>query len=445
MPSTIDYRTAKRPVFSRTQAVSRGSDDEDKHYCPVQHEILNKRYRVLKILGKGTFGRVLLCDDIQTQQQVAIKVIRAIDRYTEAGKIENRILISILENCEPQDKDLLAQRFQHFYHMNHLCIVFRRYGPSLLDLLKLNQWRGFNPDWTRELSRCVVRAVVAIHRQGLVHTDLKPENVLTLEQVQETQVRGRKFFHPPGANCVLIDFGSATYDKDRKARVICTRQYRPPEVILECGWSFAADIWSLGCIIFELYTGQMLFRTHDSAQHIAMMEKILGPLPRRMTQNCGRNVVGKLLTTEGKVMFPIPSTTEAEKNRLRQCKILSDTRVGECPALLDLLTKMLVLDPYKRITAEQVLKHRFFNPVGEACVQTEMDLSVIPKDSEFVVQKLKAEMEAERRRAEEAENALLIAWKTINDAAESLRRYGAPLHPSSYLRKVVEEVRIKKK
>ena len=96
----------------------------------------------------------------------------------------------------------------------------------------------------------------------------------------------------------LIDFGSATFDWEHHSKVVSTRHYRAPEVILELGkidlifnlktfmfftyylgWAQPCDIWSIGCIAFELYLGFTLFQTHDNREHLAMMEKILGPLP----------------------------------------------------------------------------------------------------------------------------------------------------------------------
>jgi dual-specificity kinase/CDC-like kinase len=59
----------------------------------------------------------------------------------------------------------------------------------------------------------------------------------------------------------VIDFGGATYDDEYKSTVINTRQYRGPEVILETGWSFPSDMWSAGCLIAEIYSGELLFAT----------------------------------------------------------------------------------------------------------------------------------------------------------------------------------------
>lgn len=82
----------------------------------------------------------------------------------------------------------------------------------------------------------------------------------------------------------LIDFGSATFDHEHHSKIVSTRHYRAPEVILELGWSHPCDAWSIGCILFELYQGMTLFQTHDNLEHLAMMERILGPLPYRMSR-----------------------------------------------------------------------------------------------------------------------------------------------------------------
>ncbi len=69
-----------------------------------------------------------------------------------------------------------------------------------------------------------------------------------------------------------------------KTHIINTRQYRAPEVILELGWSTPSDIWSLGCLLYELLTGNLLFGTHESLEHLAMMERCVGKFPSRMVK-----------------------------------------------------------------------------------------------------------------------------------------------------------------
>lgn len=72
----------------------------------------------------------------------------------------------------------------------------------------------------------------------------------------------------------LIDFGSATFEDEYHSSVVSTRHYRAPEIILGLGWSFPCDIWSIGCILVEFFTGDALFQTHDNLEHLAMMENV---------------------------------------------------------------------------------------------------------------------------------------------------------------------------
>lgn len=98
----------------------------------------------------------------------------------------------------------------------------------------------------------------------------------------------------------LIDFGSATFDDEYHSSVVSTRHYRAPEIILNLGWSFPCDIWSIGCILVEFFTGDALFQTHDNLEHLAMMEsvcsgKLDAKLVRQVTQRTagGQNQAAK--------------------------------------------------------------------------------------------------------------------------------------------------------
>ncbi len=88
------------------------------------------------------------------------------------------------------------------------------------------------------------------------------------------------WYRPRNVEIKLIDFGGATYEKDHHTKIVNTRQYRAPEVILDCQqWDMKSDIWSMACIFAELYTGEMFFSTHENVEHLALMEKACGPFP----------------------------------------------------------------------------------------------------------------------------------------------------------------------
>ncbi len=80
---------------------------------------------------------------------------------------------------------------------------------------------------------------------------------------------------PKETDIRLIDFGGATFEHDHHSRIVNTRQYRSPEVLLGTGWSYPSDLWSVGCILAELFTGELLFGTHEDLEHLALMEHIL--------------------------------------------------------------------------------------------------------------------------------------------------------------------------
>ncbi|KAH9327807.1 hypothetical protein KI387_043741, partial [Taxus chinensis] len=131
-----------------------------------------------------------------------------------------------------------------------------------------------------------------MHDLKLVHTDLKPENTLFVSsdfvKVPDYK-RGTKRstddnlkMLPKSSAIKLIDFGSTVFEDQDHTSVISTRHYRAPEVILGLGWNYPCDVWSVGCILVELCTGEALFQTHENLEHLAMMERVLGPLPRHM-------------------------------------------------------------------------------------------------------------------------------------------------------------------
>lgn len=161
-------------------------------------------------------------------------------------------------------------------------MVFEKCGLSLFDFLRKNHYKPFSPHLVQNYGRQLLRAVTFLHTLNLVHTDLKPENILLLSSAyQRVPVSsGSKFTKrvPVDSTIRLIDFGSATFENQYHSTVVSTRHYRAPEVILGMGWSYPCDVWSVGCILVELLTGDALFQTHENLEHLAMMEVVLGPI-----------------------------------------------------------------------------------------------------------------------------------------------------------------------
>lgn len=274
-------------------------DDEDGHYIVrLQHEFAN-RYVIQKILGQGTFGKVVACYDKINRETVAIKIIRNIPKYRDAAKIELRVLTT-LKKFDNDNRNHCIHLRECFDYRGHICIVTDLLRISLYDFMENNKFIPYPGLHIQAISKQLIRSVTYFHDLNLIHTDLKPENILLHEDsYQRKQLRSntiissymnlnvsnekRRTEKPPKFSRVLnnpliqiIDFGSAIFDDEYHSSIVSTRHYRAPEIVLGVGWSFPCDMWSVGCILVELVIGEPVFRTHDNLEHLAMIERVVG-------------------------------------------------------------------------------------------------------------------------------------------------------------------------
>lgn len=171
--------------------------------------------------------------------------------------------------------------------------------------------------------------------------------------------RGRTHEIPESTRIKLIDFGGATYDDEKKkSSIINTRQYRAPEVILELGWSLPSDLWSAGCILAELYKGELLFATHDNLEHLALMEKIIGPFPRRILKRAKHSqVASEAFDSNGRHRLDHVLPSESVSYVRKQVPLESIIR-EEDSRFLQLLRRILVIDPDERASAHECVRYR---------------------------------------------------------------------------------------
>ncbi|KAE8589132.1 hypothetical protein XENTR_v10022898 [Xenopus tropicalis] len=286
----------KRRTRSYSQSSSRSrqssrraksvEDDVEGHLIYHSGDWLQERYEIVSTLGEGTFGRVVQCvDHRRGGARVALKIIKNVEKYKEAARLEINVLEKINEK-DPENKHLCVQMYDWFDYHGHMCISFELLGLSTFDFLKENNYFPYPIHQVRHMALQVCQAVKFLHDNKLTHTDLKPENILFVSSDYELTYNMEK----RDERCVkntdirVVDFGSATFDHEHHSTIVSTRHYRAPEVILELGWNQPCDVWSVGCIIFEYYVGFTLFQTHDNREHLAMMERILGPVPSRMVR-----------------------------------------------------------------------------------------------------------------------------------------------------------------
>lgn len=261
---------------------------------------------MIKLLGQGTFGKVVEAYDKQRKARCAVKIIRSIQKYRDASRIELRVLSTLASNDKSNRNKCIHLR-DCFDFRNHICIVTDLLGQSVFDFLKGNGFVPFPSSQIQQFARQLFTSVacmfsntsksafqttdlLVLHDLNLIHTDLKPENILLVSNAYQTFTYNRTIpssSHATARNARqrrvlldgeirLIDFGSATFDDEYHSSVVSTRHYRAPEIILNLGWSFPCDIWSIGCILVEFFTGDALFQTHDNLEHLAMMESVIG-------------------------------------------------------------------------------------------------------------------------------------------------------------------------
>jgi dual-specificity kinase/CDC-like kinase len=211
----------------------------------------------------------------------------------------------------------------------------------------------------------------------LIHTDLKPENILLVsDKVKKytTCTNKGRLTHaivPESTRIKLIDFGGATFDNDHKSTVINTREYRAPEVLLKLssGWSYPSDMWSLGCILAELYTGECLFLASNKYEHFALIDGVVGPFPKHMIDNSP--LAKPFFDSNGRFRRQALSS-KSSQSIVEQVKPLESMNINihntnnnedQAFGLLQLLMKLLVIDPCLRATALEA----FQSPFSSGC------------------------------------------------------------------------------
>ena len=391
-------------------------DDPEGHFIVRPGDSITPRYKILSQLGQGTFGKVVECYDRSERRRVAIKVIRAIQKYRDASQIEIRVLRTLREH-DPTNENQCIHLLSTFSYRNHVCIVSELLGKSVFDFLKENQFHPFPSthiwsfakqllksvacEYTLIQEGCPMAALLTsyrlvfsvLHSLNLVHTDLKPENILLVDSEYVSKPyssrypNSKKWRILKNTEIRLIDFGSATFDNEYHSAVVSTRHYRAPEIILGMGWSFPCDVWSIGCILVEFHTGDALFQTHDNLEHLAMMEAVLGIMPddfRRKAETYKAD-----LFQDGHLDYPNAKTNKTSKKYVRSMRKLSVSRFSSPfrrfagvlmqiartqdvinyssaynkhnTRFLHLLRRLLEFDPDKRITVQQALQHPYFH------------------------------------------------------------------------------------
>jgi p38 MAP kinase len=291
-----------------------------------------KRYQNLSPIGSGAYGQVCSAFDQERQIKVAIKKlarpfqspIHAKRAYREIRMLKHmnhENVIGLFDIFTP-NKDV--DEFE-VYLVTHLM------GADLSNIVKTQK---LTDDHVQFLVYQLLRGLKYVHSAGIIHRDLKPSNIAVNEDCE----------------LKILDFGLARHTDNEMTGYVATRWYRAPEIMLNwMHYNQTVDIWSVGCIMAELMTGRPLFPGND---HIDQLKKTMA-----LTGTPGPTLLAKITSDEAKRF--IHSLPKAQKIDFRRCF------PGANPLAIDLLERMLDLDPDTRITAEQALAHEYLKQYSD--------------------------------------------------------------------------------
>jgi len=292
-----------------------------------------EKYKNLAGIGSGAYGQVCSADSTATvcadgrYLRVAIKkisrpfqsAIHAKRTYRELRMLKHmnhENIIGLLDCFTPQ---VTLDEFTDVYMVTHLM------GADLNNIIRTQK---LSDDHVQFLVYQIVRGMKYVHSAGIIHRDLKPSNIAVNEDCE----------------LKILDFGLARPTENEMTGYVATRWYRAPEIMLNwMHYNQTVDLWSVGCIMAEMLTGKTLFPGTD---HIDQLTRIL--------TLCGtptQETMEKISSVEAKNYI-----NSLPKMEPKNFQIVFE---GANPVAIDLLEKMLEIDPDKRITAEHTLAHPY--------------------------------------------------------------------------------------
>lgn len=301
-----------------------------------------RKYTLLKILGMGAYGIACSCLNEETQEKVSIKKCREVFRDLDDGR---RVLREVAMMRFFRHENLLhvmdiLPPMKGYNEFRDVYIVTPLKDVDMNVVLRSRQ--VLEETHVRYFIYQILRGLKYLHSAGVAHRDLKPANLVT------------------DISCELkiIDFGlsrSVTIPHHDLTDYVITRWYRPPELLLENSYyDTAVDIWSVGCIMAEMYNRKPVLPGRNTIDQLRLICTHIGKPPRDMVESAeALEKLNQLPDGELDMGKLVPGLTSADG--------------------IDFLSQMWELDPRKRPSAAELLRHPFMAPLHD-----EVDEPVCP-------------------------------------------------------------------
>ncbi|CDQ66170.1 unnamed protein product [Oncorhynchus mykiss] len=344
-------------------------------------------YHTLDVVGKGTFGKVSKCWRGSDGELVAVKMMKMDVHRNRVIKNELKLISALSRNNLKTSH--IVQFHEAFRDQTNHYLVFELLEKNLYQLQKEN---GFKPMAVRNIRTItcqMIKALAKLKELAIIHADLKPENIMIVDHCR----------HPFSVK--LIDFGSASIFSEVhfvKEPYIQSRFYRSPEILLGLPFCEKVDMWSLGCVMSELFLGWPLYPGDSEFDQVRYICETQG-LPQAHLLNMASKVHNffKLTTnsrgenkwqlkpnkrrlpsgTEGRSLGKQQGSTDRRKyilSSLDQLETMEFTEhdtelrnedvaaeIEDRRSMVQLLKRMLTLDSHQRILPNAALHHPFIN------------------------------------------------------------------------------------
>eukprot|EP01026_Neomeris_dumetosa_P053301 TRINITY_DN47588_c0_g2_i3.p2 TRINITY_DN47588_c0_g2~~TRINITY_DN47588_c0_g2_i3.p2 ORF type:complete len:490 (-),score=78.10 TRINITY_DN47588_c0_g2_i3:411-1880(-) len=304
--------------------------------------LLGDAFQIQKQIGEGTYGDVFLALDKDTRETVALKKLKM--QYMKEG-FPLTILRELNQLQELKFPNILTLKevVRDGNNVDDAAIymVLEYMDHDLIGLAQRMKW-NFSVPQIKCLMKQMVKGIYFMHKKGVVHRDLKTANILL-------DKKGNLKIADFGLSRKIRDFGDDDKAEGYMSPTVITLWYRPPELLMQCTrYGPEVDIWSLGCIFAELLTGKALFPGTNEQDQLQWICRIMGS-----PTDDNWPGVSKL-----KLFYLCPQQTKANKLRQQLQQNNKNCDIGD--KAYDLLQKMLQMDPSRRASAEEILRHEYF-------------------------------------------------------------------------------------
>ncbi|XAR71926.1 Non-specific serine/threonine protein kinase [Bertholletia excelsa] len=317
--------------------------EENKELPIVLNSIIAGRYYVTEYLGSAAFSRVVQAQDMLTGIDVCLKIIKNDKDFFDQSLDEIKLL-KFVNKHDPSDERHILRLYDYFYYQEHLFIVCELLRANLYEFQKYNRESGGEPYFTlsrlRLITRQCLEALAFLHHLGIIHCDLKPENIL-IKSYGRCEIK-------------VIDLGSSCFQTDNLCLYVQSRSYRAPEVILGLPYDQKIDLWSLGCILAELWCGEVLFPNDALVMLLARMIGMLGPIDMEMLVR-GQETL-KYFTKDYDLYLINEETNQLEYVIPEESSLEHHLQVSDV-GFIDFLRDLLEINPQRRPTAREALEH----------------------------------------------------------------------------------------